>query len=56
MKIIALVFFLLIPMFSDASDKPPALPGNPASWLDNKPISWNQLQGKVVMLNVWTFG
>jgi hypothetical protein len=56
MKRIALLLLLVIPMFSEASDKPPALPGNPASWLDNKPISWSQLHGKVVMLNVWTFG
>jgi len=52
--------FLLLLMFSaaicEAADKPPALPGNPASWLDNKPLSWSQLHGKVVMLNVWTFG
>ena len=52
-------FLLLLMLFTaicEASDKPPALPSNPMSWLDNKPTSWNQLQGKVVMLNVWTFG
>jgi hypothetical protein len=56
MKRILLLFLILIPMLSQAADRPPLLPGNPSSWLDNKPISWNQLHGKVVMLNVWTFG
>lgn len=53
---IFLVLLLLFATIGEASDKPPALPGNPASWLDNNPISWDQLHGKVVMLNVWTFG
>jgi hypothetical protein len=56
MKRMALLLLLVIPMFLEASDKPPALPANPTSWLDNKAFSWDQLQGKVVMLNVWTFG
>jgi hypothetical protein len=51
-----LLVLMLFAVMGEASDKPPALPGNPESWLDNKPISWNQLHGKVVMLNVWTFG
>jgi hypothetical protein len=51
-----LVLLMLIATIAAASDRPPALPGSPSSWLENKPISWNQLHGKVVMLNVWTFG
>jgi hypothetical protein len=51
-----LFVLMLIAVISEASDKPPVLPGNRTSWLDNNPISWNQLHGKVVMLNVWTFG
>jgi hypothetical protein len=56
MKRILLLLSILIPMLSDAANTPPAFLNNPSSWLDNKPISWNQLHGKVVMLNVWTFG
>jgi hypothetical protein len=50
------VLLMLIAAICEASDKPPVLPGNKSSWLDQQPISWNQLRGKVVMLNVWTFG
>jgi hypothetical protein len=50
------VLLILIAAICEASDKPPVLPGNKSSWLDQQPISWNQLRGKVVMLNVWTFG
>jgi hypothetical protein len=50
------VLLMLIAVICEGSDKPPVLPGNRTSWLDNNPISWNQLRGKVVMLKVWTFG
>jgi hypothetical protein len=50
------LLLMLIAVLCEGSDKPPVLPGNRTSWLDNNPISWNQLRGKVVMLNVWTFG
>ena len=50
------VLLMLIAAICEASDKPPVLPGSRASWLDNNPISWNQLRGRVVMLSVWTFG
>jgi len=48
--------FLLIPLLSAGSDQAPVLPARGDRWLDRKPISWNQLRGQVVMLNVWTFG
>jgi len=38
-----------------ASDNAPSLPVSPSSWLDHTPLKWEQLKGKVVMLNVWTF-
>jgi hypothetical protein len=51
-----ILLMMLMTALSEGSDKPPALPGNTTSWLNNDSISWNQLRGKVVMLNVWTFG
>jgi hypothetical protein len=56
MKKFFLLLILIAAMCEAASEKPPGLPATPTSWLDRKPISWNQLHGKVVMLNVWTFG
>ena len=56
MKRIVLLLLLLIPMLSEAFDKAPALPAGKTDWLDQEPISWSQLHGKVVILNVWTFG
>jgi len=39
-----------------AADNAPSLPVRPSSWLDHMPLKWDQLKGKVVLLNVWTFG
>jgi hypothetical protein len=50
-----ILLLMLMAALSEGSDKPPALPGSRINWLDNEAISWNQLRGKVVMLNVWTF-
>jgi hypothetical protein len=26
-----------------------------SDWLEGKPIAWTELEGKVVLMNVWTF-
>jgi hypothetical protein len=33
----------------------PPLPASAATWLGT-PVSWSALRGRVVLLNVWTFG
>jgi glutathione peroxidase-family protein len=52
MKILLILAFL-IPVTLFAESAPP-LPTNSQSWLDGKPVSWESLKGKVVLLNVWT--
>lgn len=39
----------------NAQELAPSLPSDSNSWLDQKPLEWGRLKGKVVMLNVWTF-
>ena len=29
---------------------------NPEAWINSAPLDWQQLQGKVVLLDFWTFG
>jgi hypothetical protein len=57
MKMIVLFLLVVVLLGRNAAaySPAPALPSNSSSWLDQKPIQWNQLHGKVVMLNVWTF-
>ncbi len=38
-----------------AVEQAPALPDDPSKWLDGKALRWQDLQGKVVLVNVWTF-
>ncbi|MCP5143053.1 MAG: redoxin domain-containing protein [Gammaproteobacteria bacterium] len=33
----------------------PAFTGPPSAWLNGGPLDWQQLRGKVVLLDVWTF-
>jgi hypothetical protein len=56
MKLFLLLCFLLLAGIAIASDNAPSLPARPSSWLDHTPLKWDQLKGKVVLLNVWTFG
>jgi hypothetical protein len=58
MKIVHLFLLLLlmVPMLVHAYDQAPALPRSSNQWLDGKALSWGDLKGKVVLLNVWTFG
>src|SRR5262249_15171603 len=52
MKIFLLLAFLIpIALFADSA---PPLPTKAQSWLDGKPVSFQNLKGKVVLLNVWT--
>jgi hypothetical protein len=45
----------MIPFGISANSKAPKLPSDTSHWLDGKPLAWENLQGKVVLLNVWTF-
>jgi hypothetical protein len=49
-----LVIILTNSCFS--ADAAPPLPSAASNWLDGKPLKWEQLKGKIVLLNVWTFG
>ena len=57
MKMLVLLVLAATLLGRDAGAFSPAppLPSSSSKWLDEKPVQWNQLQGKVVMLNVWTF-
>lgn len=35
---------------------PPFKPADTTAWINSEPLDWKQLQGKVVLLNVWTYG
>lgn len=35
---------------------PPFTETDQGAWLNSAPLDWKQLRGKVVLLNVWTFG
>jgi glutathione peroxidase-family protein len=52
---ILLLSFLLLSSFVFASQPAPPLPQTPRAWLDSRAMSWQDLRGKVVLLNVWTF-
>ena len=49
------VLLLTISCNTFANEPAPPLPSGSANWLDGKPLQWNGLKGKVVLLNVWTF-
>jgi hypothetical protein len=52
-----LFFFLLFLTCSTFADPTaPTLPSERSRWLDGKQLSREDLKGKVVLLNVWTFG
>jgi glutathione peroxidase-family protein len=57
MKVFILVALVatLLGRNASAYSPAPALPSSSNKWLDEKPVQWNQLKGKVVLLNVWTF-
>jgi hypothetical protein len=44
------------PLAVRANQQAPPLPTQSERWLDGKPRTWSDLKGKVVLLNVWTFG
>ncbi len=47
---------LLVSCSTFANEQAPQLPGAASEWLDGKPLQWQSLKGKVVLMNVWTFG
>lgn len=57
MKIGILLFLvaIIVGASAEAFTPAPALPSSSKSWLDEKPLQWGRLRGKVVLLNVWTF-
>jgi hypothetical protein len=57
MKILAFIFLTTILCGTAFSDREaPPLPEDSRKWLDGKVTNWEDLKGKVVLLNVWTFG
>lgn len=50
-----LLLMILIPWGVFALSKAPDFPAETSRWLDGKSLAWKNLQGKVVLLNVWTF-
>lgn len=50
------VLLIVMTMNAQAQANAPRLPNRSIDWLDRKSHSWNELKGKVVLLNVWTFG
>ena len=52
---IVLFLSVLVPSLAAAMDMAPPLPSHSGEWLDGKPLQWQDLKGKVVLLNVWTF-
>ena len=40
----------------DLPDGPVAAPIESATWVNTKPLAWDSLRGKVVMVEFWTFG
>ncbi len=57
MKILFFILLtgILLTSSSESFPAAPPLPPNESDWLDQKPIQWSELRGKVVLLNVWTF-
>lgn len=55
MKIFVIIFLMASSFSLFASDNAPVLPSSPERWLDAKPLQWETLKGKVVLINVWTF-
>ena len=51
-----LVLVVAYPLVVRATGQAPPLPTQSERWLDGKPRTWPDLKGKVVLLNVWTFG
>lgn len=39
-----------------ASERAPELDPQPAVWINSAPLDWPALAGKVVLINVWTYG
>ena len=57
MRCIILVFLLFfVSCTSFGSEPAPPLPAAASDWLDGKQLQWSDLKGKIVLLNVWTFG
>jgi glutathione peroxidase-family protein len=55
-QVFLIIFSLFMtPSVVKAFEDAPALPESSAQWLDGKVIGWNDLKGRVVLLNVWTF-
>ena len=41
---------------SKAESVPEFTHRNPKDWINSEPLNWDQLKGKVVLLDFWTFG
>jgi hypothetical protein len=57
MRCIILVFLLSFLSCTTFGNEPaPPLPATTSDWLDGKQLQSKDLKGKIVLLNVWTFG
>ncbi len=58
--ILLAIFFLTLPAQArEISEKNPAPPFKQAdnnAWINSAPLDWEKLKGKVVLLNIWTYG
>ena len=55
-RFLTLTLLLFLPQVVYSDQQAPTLPRQPSQWLDTAPMTWRELKGKVVLLNVWTFG
>jgi thiol-disulfide isomerase/thioredoxin len=59
-KFALLAFILSFSTLSNAESHYPTMPTfshtESSQWLNSKPLTWEALQGKVVLLDIWTFG
>lgn len=56
--VLPVLFMLLLTAPADAANEAAPAFGRQdrADWINTEPLDWSRLHGKVVLLNVWTFG
>lgn len=57
MKVIVTSLMVMMALsVATAGNQPPSLPDHSSAWLGGNVLQWKNLKGKVVLMNVWTFG
>ena len=58
--VIALVFLISAVAYAKKTNPPAQMPEftqvDPAAWINSKPLSVKDLRGKVILIDVWTYG